>query len=370
MKKDYDIKFMNYAINLSHKNYGITGKNPSVGCVIAYDNKIIATGVTNQGGRPHAEKIAIDKVADKKTLKKSTLYVSLEPCCKNDHNGITCCDYIIKNNISRVVIGTKDSNPQINGKSIEKLRKHNIEVVTNILTSKAQKINHFFQFSQKYQRPFVTLKIATSLDGKIATKNFDSKWITSKGAREYSHFLRASYDGILVGANTLRIDNPQLNCRLKNLESHSPKIFILSQKMDFDHNLQIFSQENAEIYLISPNSWQNIEKFNKIKSFNQNLNHITFENEYEYLNKIYQFGIKSLLVEGGSNIATQFIKDYKVDRIIWIGNKKIIGNDGLSAINNLDVREINQAINNYKIVKFKALEEDFMLILDNVNRLS
>ncbi len=366
MKNKQDIKFMNYAINLAKRNIGITGKNPSVGCVIVYENTIISTGVTFQGGRPHAEKIAIDKVKNKDILKKCTLYVSLEPCISNDKSKETCCNYIVKHNIHRVVIAMKDPSRDINGSSIVKLKNHGIEVVSPVLLEQAQSVNSFFCHNQENKTPYVTLKIATSLDGKIATKTSDSKWITGEDSRKYAHFLRSQNDAILVGAKTVRIDNPQLNCRIKGLEKFSPKIFILSKNLNFDHDLQVLSQNNTDIYLISPKSSQNIEKFYYLKQHNPNINHITFEDGDDYMKKIYQIGIKSILVEGGSNLATQLIKDDRIDRLIWIRSNKIIGNDGLPAIAGLSLDKISQAINRFKTKKIKSMQSDVIQILERI----
>ena len=364
MISNQDIKYMNYAINLAKKNIGLTAKNPSVGCVIVSENKIIATAVTQKDGRPHAERMAIDNVKNKKLLNNATLYVTLEPCI-NNKNKSCCCDYIIENNISRVVIAMQDPNKEINGNSIKKLEKHNIKVEKNILSSKAQKINLAFSYSQNKKIPYITLKLATSLDGKIATKNMDSKWITSIEARKYSHFLRSINDGILIGSNTARLDSPKLDCRIKGLEEYSPKIFILSNKMNFKEDSHIFTQSNNNIYLISPNSENNIKKFKRLNK-NTKLHHITFNDKENYLNKIYDLGIKSLLVEGGSNLATQLIKNNIVNKLIWIRNKKIIGNDGLAAVDNLNINYISELKDNFKKVSIRNFESDTIEIFHQI----
>ncbi len=310
-----DEGFISYALNLTQKNLGQTAPNPVVGCVIvSNDGRIISSGVTALGGRPHAEKIAIDKIADKKILEGTTLYVTLEPC---SHLGQTepCVDEIIKNKFKKVVIATQDPDSRVNGNGIAKLREAKIDVVLGILEKEAQEINRGFFTAKKLGRPFVTLKLATSLDGKIATKNFDSKWITSERARDFAHLLRAKNDAILVGANTARKDNPRLDCRLPGLEEFSPKIIILSHEN--------FSGELEEI-----------------------------------LKKFCSEGINSLLIEGGQNVATQFLQKNLVDELVWIRSSKIIGSDGISAIGEMNFNKISEVMNNFKRQEIREAGED------------
>ena len=322
MTTNSDQRFISYALKLAQRNLGGTSPNPVVGCVIVSDGKIISSGVTARGGRPHAEKIAIDKIADKKILDGATLYVTLEPC---SHFGQTspCVDEIIKNKFKKVVIATQDPDSRVDGKGIAKLREAGIDVTCGpwdkILEKEAKEINRGFFTAKKLGRPFVTLKIATSLDGKIATKNFDSKWITSENARNFSHLLRAKNDAILVGANTVAKDNPRLDCRLPGLEEFSPRIVILSHKN--------FSGELEDI-----------------------------------LKQLCSEGVNSLLVEGGQNVATQFLQKNLVDELVWIRNKKIIGSDGISAIGEMNFTKISEVLDNFERREIREMEEDVIEI--------
>ena len=322
MTTNSDQRFISYALKLAQRNLGGTSPNPVVGCVIVSDGKIISSGVTARGGRPHAEKIAIDKIADKKILDGATIYVTLEPC---SHFGQTspCVDEIIKNKFKKVVIATQDPDSRVNGKGIAKLREAGIDLTCGpwdkILEKEAKEINRGFFTAKKLGRPFVTLKIATSLDGKIATKNFDSKWITSENARNFSHLLRAKNDAILVGANTVAKDNPRLDCRLPGLEDFSPRIVILSHKN--------FSGELEDI-----------------------------------LKQLCSEGVNSLLVEGGQNVATQFLQKNLVDELVWIRNKKIIGSDGISAIGEMNFTKISEVLDNFERREIREMEEDVIEI--------
>ncbi len=336
MTKDSDKKFIAYALNLAKKNHGITAPNPVVGCVIVKDGQIISTGVTAKNGRPHAEKIAIEKVADKKILAGAEIYVTLEPC---SHLGKTgpCTDEIIKHKFKKVVIAVKDPDERVNGGGIRKLQEARIDVVCGVLEKEAREINRGFFKARKSGMPFVTLKLATSLDGKIATKNFDSKWITSEKARQFSHHLRAINDAIIVGANTIRQDDPTLDCRLAGLEDHSPKPVILSNESNFDSHLRIFQNpKNPPIIL------------------GGNLSDI--------LKKLCADGFNSVLVEGGRNVATQFLKEGLVDELVWIRNKKIIGEDGISAIGGLGFLKISEVLDGLVRQEIHELKEDVIEI--------
>jgi len=360
MTKNSDIKFTSYALNLAKKNLGKTAPNPVVGCVIVKNGEIISTGVTAENGRPHAEKIAIDKIANKEILNGATLYVTLEPC---SHFGKTapCVDEIIKNKFKKVVIATQDPDERVNGEGIKKLREAGIDVLCNVLEKEAREINKGFFKSRLNDLPYVTLKLATSLDGKIATKNFDSKWITSKEARQFSHHLRSINDAILVGANTVKKDDPTLDCRIAGLESFSPKRVIISNDLDFDLNLKIFQTSNKIPTIILTNSR------NKNSSI-PNVELIFCEEKNgkidlkDALRKLYASGVNSVLIEGGQKTATEFLKENLVDELVWIRNKKIIGDDGISAIGAMNFTKISEVLNRFTRQEAKELDEDLIEI--------
>jgi diaminohydroxyphosphoribosylaminopyrimidine deaminase/5-amino-6-(5-phosphoribosylamino)uracil reductase len=354
--KDYnDQKFMGYALRIAKTNIGLTAPNPSVGCVIVKDNQIIATGLTSKTGRPHAEAIAIGKVKDKKLLAGATIYVTLEPCC---HHGLTppCSDLIISSKISRVVIATKDPDQRVNGKSIKQLQNAGIEVAFGIKEEAAKELNRAFFKVKLTGKPFVTLKLATSLDGKIATKNYHSKWITSNQSQNFSHYLRSINDCILVGANTVRTDNPTLNCRLDGLEEYCPIRAVISASLNLNTNCNIFKSPQSGSTLIFTGSVLYKDKIQKALSLatQKNIEMVLLKGNRqsrldlsEVLADLAQRNINAVLIEGGADLATEFIKQNLVDELIWIRNKKIIGADGISAIGNLDLVDVNLAINNF-----------------------
>lgn len=337
MKQNFDKKFISYALNLAKKNLGKTAPNPVVGCVIVKNGEIISTGITAENGRPHAEKIAIEKIADKKIFNGAYLYVTLEPC---SHFGQTspCVDEIIKYKFEKVVIATQDPDERVNGEGIKKLRQAGIDVICGVLEKAAQEINRGFFKAKKTGLPFVTLKLATSLDGKIATKNFDSKWITSEKARQFSHHLRTINDAILVGANTIHKDDPTLDCRIAGLEEFSPKKIILSNKNNLNPAAKIFQNQKKNPVIILGGDLAKI------------------------LKELCTNGINSVLVEGGQNVATQFLQENLVDELVWIRNKKIIGNDGIAAIGEMNFVKISDVLNNFAKQEIRELDEDLVEI--------
>jgi len=342
---DRDNKFINIALNLSRKNLGLSAPNPVVAAIIVINNTIISTGITAPNGRPHAEKIAINKVNNKEILKSATIYVTLEPC---SHFGETspCVDEIIKYGFKKVVIAIKDPNKKVNGQGIKKLQEANIETIFGIFEEEAKEINRGFFKVQTQDLPFITLKLATSLDEKIAYENGNSKWITNEKSRQYSHYLRSINDAILIGANTARIDNPRLDCRIKGLEEYSPIPIIISQSLNLDPNLEIFKRSP----IILTNSDKTLKNCEIIKC----------QNIKEGLEKLAIRGINSIIVEGGQNVSTQFLKEELVDELIWIKSNKNIGSNGVGAINNNEFESISVATENFKKIEQRNFDSDSM----------
>jgi diaminohydroxyphosphoribosylaminopyrimidine deaminase/5-amino-6-(5-phosphoribosylamino)uracil reductase len=345
-----DKRYMALAINLAKKNIGLTLSNPCVGCVIVKDNTIIATGITSETGIPHGEIVAISKA--KENSKDATLYVTLEPC---SHFGKTppCVNSIIQSGISRVVIATIDPDLRVNGLGIKKLQEAGIEVVIGVLKKEAQDLNCGFFYAKTLGRPFITLKLATSFDGKIADKSSNDKWISNEKSRLYAHYLRAKNDAILVGANTVRTDNPTLTCRIEGLEKYSLKRIILSSKLDINLNSKIIQTAQAIPTFIATNNFET-KKFTDL-----GIEIINFKNLNNFVKKLPKLGINNLLVEGGSVVATEFLKAGLVDRLIWIKAPNIIGEDGIPALQGFDISKITGDFN-FQITKTKTFDKDIL----------
>ena len=300
--KDY----MQIAVQVAMENFGKTGVNPSVGAVIVQEN-LVATGVTSIGGMPHAE---VNAIANAKklgmNLRKSTIFVTLEPC---SHYGKTppCAKAIVEAKIPNVFFGMYDPDLRVNGNGVKFLRENGVNVEFLPIDTITKLHGGYSTFKTK-NRPFVTVKIASSLDGKIALANGESKWITSQNARIYTNFLRSKFDGILVGANTVRTDSPKLDCRIEGLKMLSPKKFVASRN--------IASTQNFDGYI---NVQGAIE---------------------EILLQIKENGVQNLLIEGGANLVTQFLKANLFDELILVQAPIFLGNDSKNAIENLELNQI------------------------------
>ena len=372
-----DRKFINLAINLAQKNLQSTAPNPRVACGIVKDGNILSTAITALKGRPHAEILAINKIKNHADLEGATIYVTLEPCCIYDGKiSQSCSEEIIKNKFARVVIACLDFNKNVRAQSVEMLKKAGIEVV---VFNDDFKIHQEFAKVQNFGLPFITLKIASSLDGKIATKNFSSKWISNERSRQYAHFLRASCDAIVIGKNTLQQDNPRLNCRIAGLEKCITKKIIISQSLDFVEELSNYeiSKNNSEIIILTGIS-------NEHKIFKENLSpnfslKIIFCEEFidknnckkikfsSAMRNLVAENINSVLVEGGNQIITQFLQEDLIDKIIWARSNKIIGGDGISAIGDMFLTDISQSLKNFQRLESLDFESDIIEILQKNN---
>ena len=225
-KQKSDARFMALALSLGRRGMGRVWPNPAVGCVIVRDGVIVGRGRTADGGRPHAETEALCQAGDK--ARGATAYVSLEPC---SHHGKTppCANALIDAGIAEVVVATGDPNPQVSGAGIAMLEAAGIAVRMGILKEQADADHAGFFLTQTRGRPYITLKLATTLDGHIATTTGDSQWITGPQARRLVHAMRARHDAVMVGAGTVRADDPELTCRLPGLRDRSPQPFVMSR---------------------------------------------------------------------------------------------------------------------------------------------
>ncbi len=336
---------------MQKKKYGLTFPNPSVGCVISKNSKIISKAVTNQSGRPHAEEIAIAKAGSK--AKGATMYVTLEPCFHSSKNG-SCTDQILRSGIKEIFISAADPDKRTNNKSINKLRKNNIIVNVGLEKNKTFDLNKFFFRSISKQQPFTKVKLAISNDEKIAWHNYKSKWITNKYSRNYGHKLRSTSQAILTTSKTIIKDNPKLTVRLnKNNEKHIP-IIIIDKDLKVPINSKILKDISKKRIIIFT-SKKNKKSENLIKLgceiIFQNLNKYNKINLKNVFNKIYSLNIADILVEAGGILFTDLIKNKLVDEIHLFKSNIIIGENGKPAILGKKFKNLNLSINETK--KFK-----------------
>jgi len=354
--QEKDILFIKKTFKLAKKAEGFTSPNPLVGALIVKNNQIISSGYHKKAGSLHAEIEAIRKA--KKNLKGATLYVNLEPCF---HWGRTppCVDEIIKRGIKRVVIATYDPNPQVRGRSVEKLKKAGIEVKVGVLESEARKINEVFFKNMEENLPFVVAKIAQSLDGKIATFKGQSKWITSQDARLYAKKLRDKYDAVCVGINTVIKDNPSL----EGFRKSPYKIVIdphlkipLSSKLvkNSKNNLIIFSKKES---LRKKRKIECLRKIVQIYFLTQK--EFTLKNITKILYK--EKNICSVFVEGGSFTLGRFFDERLVDKIYFFYAPKIIGGEkSITSVGGKGIEDLNKVLK-VKDLEIKKIGEDFLV---------
>jgi diaminohydroxyphosphoribosylaminopyrimidine deaminase / 5-amino-6-(5-phosphoribosylamino)uracil reductase len=329
--KIYKENLINRCIELAKKGMGNVSPNPLVGCVIVKNGKVVAEGYHKKFGSHHAEANAINSALSKGIgLKGASLYVNLEPCV---HYGKTppCADKIIEHKISEVVIGTKDANPVVAGKGINKLKKNKIKVTQGILESECLELNKFYFKHMKKGLPYITLKAAQTFDGKIAELNGNSKWISSPESRKYVHKLRSHYDAVLVGRNTVEKDNPELTVRL--VKGRNPYRIVIDKGLVLNLNNKLFSDKFTEktVIITSAEPGEFLKRYfeqKKIKVVKaKSANGII--NLKDAVRKLAKLGIASVLVEGGAFTFTEFIKQKMADEILIFTSPKILGK-GLS----------------------------------------
>ncbi|SHH41248.1 diaminohydroxyphosphoribosylaminopyrimidine deaminase [Caloranaerobacter azorensis DSM 13643] len=321
-----NIKYMKRALELAEKGAGFVNPNPMVGCVIVKNGSIIGEGYHKYFGQNHAEVEALNSVVE--NPENSTMYVTLEPC---SHFGKTppCVNRIINSGIKKVIIATLDPNPLVSGKGVEILKNNGIEVEIGMLENEARKLNEIFIKYITTKVPFCLMKTAMTLDGKIATKFSDSKWITSKTSRHYVHKLRHRYSAIMVGINTIIVDNPQLTVRLKNFKGKNPVRVIVDSRCRIPLDAKVVKDVSNARTIVATTVLADKSKTKKLKELGVEVLTTPTINGRVDLNylmkKLGEMGIDSVLLEGGGTLNYSALKSNIVDKINFFIAPKIIG---------------------------------------------
>lgn len=351
--------FMRRALELALNGWGTTNPNPLVGAVIVKDGWVIGEGFHRKPGGDHAEVNAIKNASQ--DVRGAALYVNLEPC---SHFGRTppCADAIIKAGISKVVVGMEDPNPLVAGKGVEILRKAGIEVEVGILENDARKLNEIFIKYITKKRPFVMLKMAMSLDGKICTSQGESKWISSEESRRYVHHLRNRFAAVMVGTNTVIKDNPQLTARLED-EERNPVRIVLDRTGRIPLNSKVFDSNADIIAAVSKNVES--EKINALESKGVKVL-ITPEEDQslnlEYImDRLYEMQIDSILIEGGGEIAFSALNSGIVDKVmVFIAPLIIGGRNALTPVEGNGFSSMEKALK-LKNISTKTIGSDILI---------
>ena len=343
-----DFRFLKTAISLGYRSIGQTWPNPSVGCVIVKNQHIVGTGNTAFRGRPHAEKIALDQA--KSEALDSTVYVTLEPC---SHFGKTapCTTQLIKAKVKRVVCPLKDPNPRVNGKGFEILRKNGIIVDNSpILLKEIKNLNQGFITSIEKKRPFIALKLAMSLNGKIATQTKKSNWISGEKSRNFVQLIRSHYDAIMIGTETAFWDNPSLNLRGQFSDLPQPAKIIIDKNLKLSKKMNLIrSKGNEKLFFVHDLNLKK-EKIEAVKVKGiRTIGVSTLKNGNLNLDEIFKnlskLGLTSVLVEGGGKIATSLLEVELVDKLILFTAGIILDKNGIDGFQPSIPESIN--LNNY-----------------------
>lgn len=321
--------FIRRTFELARMGKGNTFPNPLVGAVIVKDGKIISEGHHRRHGGDHAEVDAINNC--KESVEGASIYVNLEPCCHTNKQTPPCAQRLIKEKFKKVVICNLDPNPEVNGKGVELLRSHGIEVEHGVLADEGERLNEAFFYAQRNKRPFIHLKLATTLDGKIAMPNGESQWITNEASRKLVHELRSLHQGVIAGAETVRTDNPKLNVRLPDYTGKQPVKIIFTESGNLPPSAQIIRDpQSTLIYTKSPLNFdfpsENVVKINSLK---------------EAMEDLYNRKFINLFLEGGATLASAFMKEGLVNRVSLFMNPSFLG-AGKSALHDIGLSSLNE----------------------------
>jgi diaminohydroxyphosphoribosylaminopyrimidine deaminase/5-amino-6-(5-phosphoribosylamino)uracil reductase len=362
-----DERWMRAALQLAARGLGNAWPNPAVGCVIVKEGVAVGRGWTQPGGRPHAETEALARAGE--AARGAEVFVSLEPCA---HHGKTppCTEALVRAGVRRVVIGCADPDPRVDGKGIDRLRAAGIEVVVDVLRDACMRLNEGFFRRVREQRPLVTLKVATTLDGRIATRTGESRWISGAPALDEAHRLRATHDAILVGIGTALADDPQLTCRLPGLAARSPVRIVLDPRARLPPTSMLArTAREVPVWLVAADGVA-AERIEALTSLGVEVLTVavdaTGRPELDaVLARLAGRGITRLLVEGGSGVIGSFLAADRVDRLRWVHAGITLGGDAIPAIAALGIDRLGAAAR-WRLVESRLLGEDHYAVYDRV----
>jgi len=327
-----DEEHMRAALALARRGLGNTWPNPSVGCVLVHDGRVVGRGVTAPGGRPHAEVVAL--AAAGALARGATAYVTLEPC---SHHGRTppCADALIAAGVARVVVACGDPDRRVDGAGVASLRAAGIEVVVGILAAEARSLQAGFLTRTELGRPMITLKLASTLDGRIATRSGESQWITGPEARRAAHALRGQHDAVLAGVGTVQADNPVLTCRIPGYRKMPDLRIVVDSRLRTRLTAQVISTATAVPTWFLHRPGADPDRMNALQAANVRLIEVAgAEHGIDLvagMQALGSAGLTRVLIEGGAQIAAALLREKLVDRIAWFHAPTVMGGDGWPA---------------------------------------
>ncbi|WP_279573910.1 bifunctional diaminohydroxyphosphoribosylaminopyrimidine deaminase/5-amino-6-(5-phosphoribosylamino)uracil reductase RibD [Zavarzinia compransoris] len=357
-----DRRHMTAALTLARRGLGNVAPNPAVGCVIVREGIVVGRGWTQPGGRPHAETEALARAGA--LARGATAYVTLEPC---SHHGKTgpCAEALAKAGIARVVAATIDPDPRVAGRGIALLKAAGIVAEVGCLEQEAQRVNAGF-FGRLDGRPLVTLKLATSLDGCIATRTGDSQWITGEQARARAHLMRAQHDAIMIGVGTAIADNPQLTCRLPGLAQRSPVRVVADGRLrlPLTHYLVRTAREVPTVLFCAPGN--SPERRNAYAQAGVEVVEVAADacarpDPAGMMKHLAEKGVTRVMVEGGGQLAASVIHARLVDLLFWFRGPVVIGEEGRAAVAALGLDKLARAPT-YALDAVERLGDDLLEI--------
>lgn len=336
---------MRAALGLARRSLGETWPNPSVGCVLVKDGHVVGRGFTARGGRPHAETIALDQAGA--AARGSSAYVTLEPCCHKGQTG-PCAEALIQAGVARVVAAIEDPDPRVSGRGLEMLKKAGIAVELGLCAESAAELNAGFFQRILHERPLITLKLATSLDGRIATHSRHSHWITGETARAASHRLRAETDAILVGIGTALADDPELTCRLPGLEHRSPVRVVVDSRLRLPLTAKLVAGARSVPTWLLTRLGNDPDRLNAYEACGVSVIETAAGANGRVdlkaaMSELGRRGLTRVLVEGGAHVAAGFFQEGLVDRLAWFRAPTMIGGDGIPAAVAFGIDRLDQA---------------------------
>jgi len=339
-----DARWMASALQLSTRALGRTWPNPAVGCLIVKNGRLIARGVTAPGGRPHAEALALQAAGD--GARGATAYVTLEPCA---HHGLTppCANALVEAGIARVVCPIGDPDPRVSGRGFEALRAGGVTVDIGCLADEARALHAGFLSRIERGRPWVTLKLATTLDGRIATRSGESRWITAGAARERVHLMRARADAILIGAGTARQDDPMLDVRLPGLTDRTPVRIVADSGLSLPLCGRLAASATRQPLWILHRREVAAERIEAVRAVGAEALEVAGAPSDLDMSQILRLlaarGITRLLCEGGGRLAASLLRAGLVDEIAAFTAGKVIGGDGTPAVQSFALQHLADA---------------------------